>query len=118
MSKYQRDDEHENDEEKEQDEDGLDDDDDDEEDEGKHPEWIAQKKKVAFVLSKLECQSFSLLHPYSRPPFPHFSYFSLAFDLISSLCFDSIDARSVLKSLVDRGSKEKEPKKTANKSSA
>ncbi|PLW06661.1 hypothetical protein PCANC_03127 [Puccinia coronata f. sp. avenae] len=82
MSKYQRDDEHENDEEKEQDEDGLDDDDDDEEDEGKDPEWIAQKKKVAFVLSKLEY------------------------------------ARSVLKSLVDRGSKEKEPKKTANKSSA
>ncbi|KAI9625067.1 hypothetical protein H4Q26_016454 [Puccinia striiformis f. sp. tritici PST-130] len=56
-------------------------DEEDEEDKGKDPEWIAQKKKVAFVLSKLEY------------------------------------ARSVLKSLVDRGSKDKEPKKT-NKSSA
>ncbi|KAA1138519.1 Cell cycle serine/threonine-protein kinase cdc5/MSD2 [Puccinia graminis f. sp. tritici] len=54
---------------------------DDEDDVGKDPEWIAQKKKVAFVLSKLEY------------------------------------ARSVLKSLVDRGSKEKEPKKS-NKSVA
>ena len=53
---------------------------DDDEDQGKDPEWIAQKKKVAFVLSKLEY------------------------------------ARSVLKSLVDRGSKDKDSKKSSKTS--
>ncbi|KNE98688.1 PLK/PLK1 protein kinase [Puccinia striiformis f. sp. tritici PST-78] len=84
----QSDDDEDNDDDDDDDDDQGDDDEDrfhrdeeDEEDKGKDPEWIAQKKKVAFVLSKLEY------------------------------------ARSVLKSLVDRGSKDKEPKKT-NKSSA
>lgn len=51
------------------------------EDDDQDPDWIAQKKKIAFVLSKLEY------------------------------------ARSVLKSLVDRGSKDKDKKKSAPKPS-
>jgi len=69
------------------DDDGQEQDDGSDDDAGQDSEWIEQKKKVAFVLSKLEY------------------------------------ARSVLKSLVDRGSKDKDTKKPSpgavpNKSSA